>query len=253
MKAVGNNKLCSRCKAWKPIPEFNKDRTQPDGNSCQCRQCVRESRPVNMREMNRIYTARAKDRIGSGEFSKRQAEYTRRCRLKKINPEAFPDGRKIRERKVLIVNDNKCCSRCKMWKPVSEFYRERYRADGLLCHCKACQKEYLATPKMKMKLKEQAKERWQRLKQRPDDYKEYQKKQAEYHRQQVLKDPEAYRRRHAETNKLWREKNPEKYQKIKRRYEQTEYGKQKMTERGQRYAARDRWIKAELAKRGIKV
>jgi len=37
-----SEKTCIRCKKEKPLAEFNKNRTRPDGHECYCRQCVKE-------------------------------------------------------------------------------------------------------------------------------------------------------------------------------------------------------------------
>lgn len=43
----------------------------------------------------------------------------------------------------------KLCSRCGVGKPVSKFYKNRSRPDGLDTWCKVCVKEYRSTPYMR--------------------------------------------------------------------------------------------------------
>jgi len=40
------------------------------------------------------------------------------------------------------MSDVKTCGRCKEIKPVGEFYRDRYRNDGLMNRCKACDSKH---------------------------------------------------------------------------------------------------------------
>lgn len=37
----------------------------------------------------------------------------------------------------------KTCSKCRVDKPISEFYKDRRRADGVRYHCKACSNSYV--------------------------------------------------------------------------------------------------------------
>ena len=43
----------------------------------------------------------------------------------------------------------KCCSKCKLWKSITEFYKNKSRKDGLNSWCKCCQKEYQQSSKGK--------------------------------------------------------------------------------------------------------
>lgn len=41
------------------------------------------------------------------------------------------------------TSEGKRCSVCKETKPVSEFWKDRHRSDGLTIWCKVCRKEYV--------------------------------------------------------------------------------------------------------------
>ena len=40
------------------------------------------------------------------------------------------------------MNKTKVCTKCKIEKNVSCFYKDRYKKDGLTCHCKNCHRQY---------------------------------------------------------------------------------------------------------------
>jgi len=38
------------------------------------------------------------------------------------------------------MSDRKMCCACSRWRPLSEFWRDRRRPDGLQCACKRCRR-----------------------------------------------------------------------------------------------------------------
>lgn len=46
----------------------------------------------------------------------------------------------------------KKCTKCKIEKDLSEFYKRRKSKDGFLSHCKSCEKEYCGSRKEKIKI-----------------------------------------------------------------------------------------------------
>ena len=40
MKAVGNRKICSKCKIEKSTSDFFKAKMESDGLNCQCKDCI---------------------------------------------------------------------------------------------------------------------------------------------------------------------------------------------------------------------
>lgn len=41
-------KACGRCGATKPLSDFHRDRTKPDGRQIRCKECRRETRYVKL-------------------------------------------------------------------------------------------------------------------------------------------------------------------------------------------------------------
>ena len=63
-------KTCSRCKAEKPLDEFNKNRRNPDGLQGQCRVCSRAAQAKNYRESEKTRASiRANNRKNVAENS----------------------------------------------------------------------------------------------------------------------------------------------------------------------------------------
>ena len=40
-------KVCTKCGVWKPLEEFNKDKTHKDGRRSDCKECQKEYRAKN--------------------------------------------------------------------------------------------------------------------------------------------------------------------------------------------------------------
>jgi len=98
-------KRCTKCKKWKKESEFIRKSSQRDGLDFWCKDCKR----ADMRERYK------KDGKGLKEY----LIYEERHRI--------VDGVK-----------QKRCSRCKRWKPESEYYKRRRHKDGLAVYCKEC-------------------------------------------------------------------------------------------------------------------
>lgn len=92
-------KQCTTCGEIKPLDEFIKVNTSPDGRGTKCKQCYNKWR------------------------------HEKRLRMSKTS-------------KVTIVE--KTCPDCNATKPVSEFYKEPIRLDGLSTYCKECTKSRAA-------------------------------------------------------------------------------------------------------------
>ena len=101
-------KRCTKCKRWKELSEFNKDRARKDGLKIYCKNC------------NSAYAL------------KRYRQNKKQVR----------DYLRYEERhRVIRGFKEKLCSRCKQWKYYSEFYKNRSSKDGLSCRCKECERE----------------------------------------------------------------------------------------------------------------
>jgi hypothetical protein len=98
-------KQCTRCKKRKDESEFSKKRKHKDGLSYWCKKCESEY---------------ARERYNrEGRPSKRYYRFQERHRIVK----------RVKQKR---------CSRCRKWKPQSEFYRKHRHKDGLAVWCKQC-------------------------------------------------------------------------------------------------------------------
>ena len=94
-------KKCSKCHQWKPVTEFSKNATKPDGLDYQCKLCV----------------------------SKRQKPYY----------QSYKDS--IKEKTVDYYqkkHPKKRCTRCRRLRIKTNFYPDRREKDGLMRRCKSC-------------------------------------------------------------------------------------------------------------------
>ena len=96
-------KRCCRCREYKPLAEFGKNRRFPDGLYKSCKQCKCEE--------NRRY--------------------------KSLHPEQYSKRPAVRH----IEPVPKYCTLCRQLKPPTEFGRTRYSMDGLRSRCRICNRE----------------------------------------------------------------------------------------------------------------
>lgn len=129
------------------------------------------------------------------------------------------------------LGDQKRCSKCKRWLPVSEFYKDRKRTDGLRSQCKGCERDYAAQNADRI-----ANYQRRYRDENADRLAENRKRWADEHREELLAKKRHYnrlpqviermkgiRRRHYEENKeryqknsdRWKEQNPDKVQRYK--------------------------------------
>jgi hypothetical protein len=99
-------KRCTKCKRWKEVSEFCKDRARKDGLKIYCNSC------------NSLYA------------QKRHRK----------NKKSVRDYLRYEERhRVIRGFKEKLCSRCKQWKYYSDFYKNSRTKDGLSVSCKECE------------------------------------------------------------------------------------------------------------------
>jgi hypothetical protein len=101
-------KRCTKCKRWKELSEFNKDRARKDGLKVYCKSC------------NNTYVLRRRRKN-----KKPVREYLRYEDRHRVN-------RGFKE---------KLCGRCQKWKRYSEFHKDRRTKDGLTVWCRECERE----------------------------------------------------------------------------------------------------------------
>jgi len=97
-------KRCSRCKKWKDMSNFSRNRNNKDGLRSICKECDRDYRCK---------------KFGKGRVLEKYLTYEDRHRV--------VDGVK-----------EKLCSGCETWKVESEFYKKERNKDELGEHCKKC-------------------------------------------------------------------------------------------------------------------
>jgi hypothetical protein len=96
-------KTCPDCLMQKPLSDFSKDASRPDGRQFYCRVC----------------------------FARRGADSYRR-RQERL-------GKKLRE-KPEPVDGHKWCHGCKTMQPLENWHKNRTQRDGLVSRCKDCRR-----------------------------------------------------------------------------------------------------------------
>lgn len=112
----------------------------------------------------------------------------------------------------------KICSKCKIKKEESEFYKDRRHSDGLFSQCKDCFREYQKTDKCK-----EYKREYQRKYRKTDKYKERQKEyMKDYSKTEKYK---AYQKKREKTDKCkaYRKayKKTDRYKEYQKEYRKT--------------------------------
>jgi len=118
------------------------------------------------------------------------------------------------------MEQTKKCGKCSIEKPVTEFVKNKYQADGYHWECKACVKAYQSANRDKLK---EYQKQYQAVyrKEKADELMAYDKAWREANKDKVKayarkssQRPEAKARQREymkEYNKLWRLNNPEKH------------------------------------------
>ena len=98
-------KRCTKCKRWKEVSEFCKDRGRKDGLRIYCKSC------------NNAYV----------------------LRHRRKNKKPVRDYLRYEDRhRVIRGVKEKLCSSCKKWKFYSDFYKDNRKKDRLVSWCKEC-------------------------------------------------------------------------------------------------------------------
>lgn len=104
MKAVGDQKRCSKCKRYLPLTEYAKNRAGPDGLQSQCNECRKSYYNVDKkRAYNREYVSRNRARVNGYQQQYREA----RPGLRQQTAE--------RSRKHYQNNKEKCLEQSRRW------------------------------------------------------------------------------------------------------------------------------------------
>jgi 5-methylcytosine-specific restriction endonuclease McrA len=130
------------------------------------------------------------------------------------------------------VGDQKRCSKCKRWLPVSEYYKDKRRPDGFRMQCKGCEREYASRNADRIsdyqrRYREENADRLAENRKRweEDNRDELLAKKRDYNRRpSVIERMKVYRHRHYEENKerykgnsiRWKAQNREKVQQYKK-------------------------------------
>jgi len=162
-----NYKRCTKCKRWKEVSEFCKDRTRKDGLKIYCNVCVnayalRHYRK-NKKSVRDYLRYQERHRVIRG-FKEKLCS---RCKQWKYYSDFYKDNRakdrlmswckecerkrtehkRTSDKKYLLYEDchrivkgirQKLCTKCRRWKSENEFYKDKLRKDGLMGRCKKC-------------------------------------------------------------------------------------------------------------------
>lgn len=110
--ATVKTKRCSKCKRELPLDAFNKNKRSNDGLGFWCKACMKTYYKEKHPGVKQYLTYDQVHRTIGG-----------------IN--------------------QKFCTRCSAWKPISEFNKNRTRRDGLCDQCRECWRAYLQSPEGK--------------------------------------------------------------------------------------------------------
>jgi len=124
------NKQCTKCKEVKPITEFTKHKTRPDGHHSHCKQCNKEYRKANK---ERIKAKRDTNKESMKDYC--ISYYQQNVeRLKKRRIERYKANKEA-ERQYRYENKPPN----QQWRYIAEAYRWKraiYKRDNLTCqHC----------------------------------------------------------------------------------------------------------------------
>ena len=119
--------------------------------------------------------------------------------------------------------EKKQCTKCKIKKELTEFYKNKSNKDGLCCECKSCQKEY-----QKVYRKEYHKEYRKKNKEKIKEYRENNKDKSKkyqkvYRKIYYEKNKDKINQKHKE----YKEKNIEKIKEYRRKYKKDNKEKRK--------------------------
>lgn len=116
------------------------------------------------------------------------------------------------------VGDQKRCSKCKRWLPLSEYAKNRAESDGLQVICNGCRKSYYDVDKKRAYNREYVANNRERV----NDYaRQYREAHPEVKKQAVERGQRHYqnnKERHLEQSRRWHESNPEKVRRSQRDY-----------------------------------
>jgi hypothetical protein len=139
-------KICRVCKVTKELRDFTRDANSKDGTSYRCRSCGSKKdsvlalkspigTPQQCKQCNEVKPAteyHLNKRSSTGLQNVCKPCYRRR------NNDRYLRLRK--STRVFVQRQEKLCSACRKTKPVSEFYKDSAKIDGVLYQCKDCQK-----------------------------------------------------------------------------------------------------------------
>jgi hypothetical protein len=154
-------KICSKCKIEKEITDFNKSSRNIDGLRYSCRECDKKVR--------KIYNENNRDKIIEGKKRYRENNRDKIIESKKRYKIEFEKYQKNYEKGIIDNKTEKCCSGCKITKPIIEFY---FHNAGKCKECvKKSKKEYRENYPEKRK---ETKDKWN--KNNIEKVKEYKKR-----------------------------------------------------------------------------
>lgn len=191
---------CIKCGAEKNIDEYHWRNKSKGIRKTTCKTC-RSEESIRYKRKNR-------DKIDA--WSKLYYQQNKQ-RLKEYNKKWREDN-KLKNKNLSKAEEStvKVCPRCKIEKPISEFFVNKSRRDARTCYCKICCKFY--HKKTSPEKRREYERRWRE--QYPEKKKEKDRRYAEPHREKLAQKQRLYRKNNPnkirEYNEKWARSNPEK-------------------------------------------
>lgn len=161
---MDHDKRCSRCREYRPLGEFNRDRRSKDGLDWYCRPCRKAYRagavgawhraPNSVRDAHGKTCPRCQQHKQWSDYQKcagvkdghqsycRQCAYAYECQSDERNAEAIKARWAEKLARQADPGLTKRCCGCKQVKPHLEFYAHRATGDGRTSYCRDCAREY---------------------------------------------------------------------------------------------------------------
>lgn len=154
MTATADSKACTKCGLVKPFSAFSPRKETVDGYRYECKTCTSAARRAAYRLKNPLpepkppATEKACTKCGVvkalDEFHLAKSRKIGRVSRCKACCTDYQKTYNFIQSLVRSAPSEKCCPRCNVTKPASEFFPNAVRKDQLSVYCQSCQRIYMA-------------------------------------------------------------------------------------------------------------